>query len=420
MAIDDKPASAWTEADLQELCDERRRETQRLEFKRELALDTDGQKKDAEHDALAMATGGGGHILYGVEEVQLQDGGRAAGALRPLTDGSLYERLEGLLDSRGQPRLLFNLHEVPASSGGRYLVLEVDGRRRPHQANDGRYYGRRGTRVRGMHEAEVAEAYRDRLLRETRAAQAVLEPDGNGDLPHGVLERIHRGLKPEELALRDDATEQGPPGWLSVVVLPDPPRPLLDPIRDADRFSAIEIPDRWDEDHYPLQYFHLGPRQGGLFAQLPPGDEFPPAYLVAMHRDGVMEYGTTLEPALRHEDPAENRIVFSASHTFQAHDYLQAFGVALGDLGYEGAVAAQISFDHTEGVKLGVARGRDLPNLHAIQDESVRGELWRGTRHELLEGAGLITKDVMDRVFLAAGVESGCWLVDENGFLAER
>lgn len=301
-----------------------------------------------------------------------------------------------------------------------YFVLEVSGRRRPHQASDGRYYGRRGTRVRRMEEAEVAEAYRERILRDARATERLLSGEPNGDLPPSVLARIHRGLKPAEVAVRDDLGELGPPGWLSVVVLPDPPRSVLDPVRDRDRFTIIDIPDRWDTDHAPLQYFRLRPTRDGLYAQLPPSDDFPPAYLVSMYRDGVMEYGTTLEPGLRHEDPVENRIIFSASHTFQAHDYLQAFAVALGELGYEGPVAAQVSFDDTRNVMLGVARDRDLPNLHRIEAEYVRGQLWRLTRQELLDEAGRITKDVMDRVFLAAGVPFGCWFIDQNGRLLEH
>lgn len=420
MAIDDKPASAWDEADLQELCGEGRRETQRLEFKGELHLDTDAQKLKVERHALGMAAGGGGHIIYGIAEVDLPDGGRAAGELQPLADGSLYERLEAVLDSRGQPRLVFELHPVRANDGGLYLVLEISGRRRPHRASDGRYYGRRGTRVREMEEAEVAEAYRERFLREAGAVEHLRDVPPNGDLPPHVLDRIHRGLKPSELAMRDDPAELGPPGWLSVVVLPDPPRSLLDPVRDRDRFDSIDIPDRWDADHAPLQYFDLRPRQDGLHAQLPPSDEFPPAYLVSMYRDGVMEYGTTLEPALRHDEPEENRIIFSASHTFQAHDYLQAFAVALGTLGYDGPVAAQVSFDNTRGVTLGVSRSRDLRGLHPIEEDRVRGELWRGSREELVDAAGRITKDVMDRVFLAAGIRSGCWFIDEDGHVLER
>lgn len=418
MAIDDKPTSAWNERDLDELCEERRRETQSLEFKRELDLSSDEGKLKAEREAIGMAMGGGGHILYGIEEATLPDGGEAASALRPLLDGGLYERLEAMLDARGQPRLLFTLHEIRSARGGFYLVLEISGRRRPHQGSDGLYYGRRGTRVRQMEEAEVAEAYRDRIFREQRENRLLSEDGDPGALAGNVVERLHHGLHPGELVLREGGGE--PPGWMSVMVMADPLRDLLDPVRDRDRFDSIDIPDRWDGDHYPLQYFSLRQKSDGLHGQLPPDEAFPPGYLVSMYRDGLMEYGTTLEPALRHEDPAENRIIFSASHTFQVHDYLQAFAVVLGELGYEGRVKAQVRFDHTRGVMLGVERGRDLPNLHPIEEESIQGTLWRLEQPQLAESAGRITKDVMDRVFLAAGVSGGCWFISEAGELLER
>jgi hypothetical protein len=419
--IDDKPPSAWNEADLQELCDEHRREGPRLEFKRELNLETDGQRKEAEHDAHAMANAGGGVIVYGIEEATLPDGGSGASRLRPLLDGSLYERLNSLLDDRGQPRLVFVLHAIPTTGGGMYLVLDVFGRRRPRQSHDGRYYMRRGTQKRRMQEAEVAEAYRDRLLREATATQPLLGEPAQNDLPADVAERVHRGLKPDELALwREETGETEPPGWMSVVVMPLPPRNVLDPVHDARRFQdTIDIPDRWDSDIAPLQYFELRPRANGLFGQLPARDDMAPGYLVAMFRDGVMEYGTTLEPALRRENPAENRIIFSASHTWQAHDYLQAFAVALGDLGYDGPVGAQVSFDHTRDVMLGVKPGRDVA-LHAIADDSIRGEFWTGERADLLDDAGRVVKQVMDLVFLAAGARNGCWLIDRDGRLLEH
>jgi hypothetical protein len=177
-------------------------------------------------------------------------------------------------------------------------------------------------------------------------------------------------------------------------------------------------PSRWDTDHFPLQYFHLQPTLEGLRAQLPPRDDFAPAYLVAFYRDGVMEYGTTLEPGLRHDDPAQNRVIFSASHTFAIHDYLQAFGVALGELGYDGPVAAQVSFDHTRAVNLGVSRERGLFNLHPIRDERIRGRLWRLNRDELIAQAGIITKQVINLVFLAAGITTGCWVITDDGRFA--
>jgi hypothetical protein len=137
-----------------------------------------------------------------------------------------------------------------------------------------------------------------------------------------------------------------------------------------------------------------------------------------MYRDGVMEYGTTLEPALRREDSAENRIIFSASHPFQAHDYLQAFAVALGQLGYDGPVGAQVSFENLRGVQLGVAADRDV-NLHPIDVDVIQSPLWRGERADLAGASGRIIKQVMDDVFLAAGVGHGIWFIDQDGNLRD-
>ena len=299
MSIDNKPPSAWDEADLQEVCDEHRRETQTLEFKRELHLDTTGQKNDAEHDALGMATGAGGVIVYGIAEAVLPDGARTADRLSPLTDGTLPDRLQDVLDSRGQPRLPFELHEVRLADGGFMLILEVFGRRRPHQAQDGRYYERRGTNVRPITEAELAEAYRERFLRDARALQGLALGQDASALPADVEARIHRGLKPNELALwREETGEADLPGWLTAVALPMPPeRGVLEPVRDAHLFQTpIDIDDRWDEDNAPLQYFRLRPVGDRLFDQLPSRDDAAPSNLVSMYGDGLMEYGTTLEP----------------------------------------------------------------------------------------------------------------------------
>jgi hypothetical protein len=135
-----------------------------------------------------------------------------------------------------------------------------------------------------------------------------------------------------------------------------------------------------------------------------------------MYGDGLMEYGTTLEPALRDEDPDRNRVIFSGSHPQQAHDYLLAFAVALGRLEYEGPVAAQVSFEHTRGTRILVS-ARPGVGMHPIDDEHVRGEVWRGERTDLLHSAGLIVKDVADRVFRAAGAQEGCWFIDAQGHL---
>jgi hypothetical protein len=138
-----------------------------------------------------------------------------------------------------------------------------------------------------------------------------------------------------------------------------------------------------------------------------------------MHRDGLMEYGTTLDPALRHENPDENRLIFSGSHPAQAHDYLQAFAVALEQVGYDGPVAAQVSFENTRGVRLGVQPEYAL-GLHPIDEDHIRGDVWRGEGADLLDAAGLIVKQVADWVWLAAGATNGTPSIDEQGHLRRR
>ena len=109
-----------------------------------------------------------------VAEAQTVDGGVAASELRPLTDGTLPDRLRDVLDARGQPRLLFDIHPVSSAERGFYIVLEIHGNRRPHMTQDGTYWIRAGTSKRSMTEAEVAEAYKEKLLREHRALDPVV------------------------------------------------------------------------------------------------------------------------------------------------------------------------------------------------------------------------------------------------------
>ena len=49
MAISDKETATWREPDLRELCDAHEPETQRLEFKQQLAFRTESEKSEAEN-----------------------------------------------------------------------------------------------------------------------------------------------------------------------------------------------------------------------------------------------------------------------------------------------------------------------------------------------------------------------------------
>ena len=77
--------------------------------------------------------------------------------------------------------------------------------------------------------------------------------------------------------------------------------------------------------------------------------------------------------------------------------------------------AARVSFENTRGVHLGLGPRDVAPFIHPIEDERVSGDLWRLSRQELLDQTGRIVKEVMDRVFLAAGLTNGTWHIDDEG-----
>lgn len=416
VSIYDKPTALWIESDLQELVAGSVRENPRLEFKSRLSLTTSAEKNEAERDAIGMANAGGGHILYGIDEGSLDDGSVVAASLRALQDGRLYEQLNNVLDSRGDPRLSFDLHAIPCQSGGIYLVLELFGHRRPHMDNDGRYHLRRNLLVRRMTEAEVADAYRDRLRREMAAGGALLSPAGPDPLDDAQV-RAHRGLKPGELAMyvAEGGNARGP-GWMSVIVGPAPLQPdLLDPtVVKADQLQALSISERWNSEA-PLTHYWLRPSIDGFRAALPPRDDVAPAYLVHLWPDGLMEFGTTLEPALLSEDDEQNRVIASRSVADYAHDYTLLFLAVLRHVGYSGDIKAQIAFDNIEGHRLGVERGRDFRQMHPITKSTIEGPVLSGSMHDVERKVPMWVRHTLERLFLAGGIPSGPYFLGPDG-----
>jgi hypothetical protein len=398
MPIDEKPAAAWTEDDLQELIG--RRETAQLEFKQELVLATDGQKSAVEHDIQGVANAGGGYLIYGVEEEELADGSKVARLLVPLVDGGLYEQLNNVLDGRGEPRVPFDLYPIPADAGGLYLVVEVFGRRRPHMAQDGRYWLRRNLLVRRMTEAEVAEAYRDRFARERLTEQEIpLEVDADF-----VDERVHRGLNAAELALyREERGDAIPPGWFSVVAHAVPVQPnLLDPVDyDPWAFHEIAMEDRWRTSEPPLRHYSFERTLSGFRAQLPPRDDTYPRYLIQLLADGVFEFGDLLEPPF--PDQHEARSIPSIAIAEYAHDHLLLFARVFELAGFEGEVRAFARLDGVAGYRLGINPAYAGLNIRPLRDDTVESQAWNGSVREL-EAVGCVevARDISNRLFVAA------------------
>jgi Schlafen, AlbA_2 len=413
VSIFDKPAAAWIEDDLRELLGPPPQpETATLEFKGELHLDTPAEKNEAEKDIEGLANAGAeGVLIYGISEVQREDGSKVAGALTPV-ERRLAERLNNVLDDRGTPRVPFDLHQIPSADGGIYVAVVVYGHRRPHMASTGKYYVRRNLKVRAMTEAEVAEAYRDRLVRDRRATEGLVPdepqgPDAQAAALASVEERVHRGLTETELSLYTEETgETTPPGWLSVFAYPLPLRPdLINPAEvDPQLFYELPMEDRWRRIEPPLAHYRFHRRLEGLDAQIPDRDDTYPRYLVRLWRDGLLEYGDLLESPFVGA-PGERRVIPTHAVAQYVHDYLLLFARALRRLGYDGAVRAVARLDHIEGYTLAVDPARaGWIDFRALQHDEIAAEPWRGRADELEEdGASTLARDLLQRLFLAAG-----------------
>jgi Putative DNA-binding domain len=404
MGIDDKPAALWTEEDLAELCREHRRESARLEFKRELSLDTRADKFEVERDAHGMANSGGGYIIYGIAEAAQPDGTTGASELMPLADGSLYERLNNVLDSRGEPRLPFDIHSIPAAAGGSYLVVEIFGHHRPHRSSDRRYYVRRNLLVREMNEGEIAEAYRDRFIRQASALG--LQEQERGPGPAEEARRDQRELLRREFALyRAETGADTDPGWLSVLAIPtEAEGTLIDPLR-IEPLQLRELSegiDRWRPEESPLTHFRLQRTTLGFYGQLPDRDDTYPRYLVRFWRNGVMELGDLLEPMFP-IDEDQRRTVPSAAVVEYTHDFLLLAHQVYALAGYDGEVEAEARLENIAGYALAVRRGYDMPNRHPFDVDIVSTEPWRGSARELNDGAVVVARELADYMFLAAG-----------------
>jgi hypothetical protein len=403
VSIEDKPAALWTEDDLRELCNEQRRETARLEFKRELRLDTGAEKREAERDAQGMAGAGGGHIIYGIAEAELADGTTAASELTPLADGSLYERLNNVLDSRGEPRLPFDIHALTAAEGGSYLVVEVFGGRRPHRSSRGHYYVRRNLLVREMTEAEIADAYRERFIREAAALGMPEQEQLPGRVDEARQEQRHL-LASEFRLYRAETGADRDPGWLSVLAIPtEAEGTLIDPLRiepaQLHELSAA-LHNRWRPEEAPLTHFRLQRTTRGFYGQIPDRDDTYPRYLVRFWRNGVAEFGESLEPMF--PEVGEGRTIPSAAIVEYTHDFLVLAQQVYGLVGYTGQVEAEARLENVNGYSLAVRPGVYLPNIHPIQEDVLAPERWRGPVEELDRGAESLSRNLVDLAFLAA------------------
>jgi hypothetical protein len=124
MSLENKVLSAITESDLQALLTDKVAEDSQIEFKRELHIATDENKREFLADVTAMANTAGGRILFGVDA-----SGGVASALPGVpdteTDGLVLQVMNLLRDSVKPPIAGLDVHQVICAPGKKVLIIHV-------------------------------------------------------------------------------------------------------------------------------------------------------------------------------------------------------------------------------------------------------------------------------------------------------
>jgi hypothetical protein len=253
LAIDDINA-----AHIEQLVTDGQAESIWLEFKRELNLKKESDKREAAKDVSAFANARGGLLIYGVDEKTLEDGREVAGALTPLSENDLKDRLTTTLYGRIEPRPEIRVRIVPATGSGWYLVVKIEASYYDLHAVDGRFYARTDA---GAHQMSALE------VRSRHEQLFQLKASG------------------EQRALDIAKAEAISAPWLGIVVVPlsyatDVPVYKL----SREDFAAPDLPK-------PIHSaYQFGPSSRGYEASIPDGGR--PSYLLRLRRDGALHVGS--------------------------------------------------------------------------------------------------------------------------------
>lgn len=243
-------------------------ESRVLDFKRDLTIGTRTERVETLKDLTAMGNGGGGAVVFGVDEIRHADGRVTSNGLCPLTDRALADRLQDLVRDSVFPPLLIEYTHVE-TDGGYVLVAEVLasglGPYMVESHREHRYYTRVGRSSHPMNEAQVRAAYTLAMRARDRRADVWEE--------HGMPLRTGRGP------------------WLSASLVPA--EPLIARFTPS-MVRALPLPDRAREVLLtsPLLSVHdrLGVFANGMFGY--DGDHRDSATTaIRIHADGAVACG---------------------------------------------------------------------------------------------------------------------------------
>jgi hypothetical protein len=390
--------SSWNSSDVEELIRMRMPEGQRIEYKRELRIDTKSQKAEAAKDVSGFANAQGGLLVFGVAEDDSKE--PVPTEMSPLPAAGLQTRLENLLDSTLEPVPDYRVSTITVEDGV-VIVVRVQAHAGPPVMVQGygeyRYFRRSGTRTRPMTGAEVAAAH--------AAAERRLERVDNRLRGLPLLARMFRPRSVD--ALRAGQELEYKPLATVVVASIDGPDELIGPQwMNGRAFEEVTDGYRGGNGSTIRRDHHFTINAHGLIEEHIDRDIAADAarvlHRVAIYRAGAVEWAHRYReyqiPSRSFADAAHNALLYAAS--------------VFDRVGYSGRVAAWVRIENAENAQLMIARDWDI-------DTRLPQVEWIGTRCEvvvddLLADPTPTVRDAMDRIWQAFGINR-CLLFDEQG-----
>jgi Putative DNA-binding domain len=183
----------WNEITLQEIknfVSTNQEENQRLEFKREVNLETRDSRKEFVTDVCALANTHGGNIIIGVDESNGEASDLPGIAL---TDADAYKtRIEQILRENLEPKLtgISVKHFMLDESRGVVVIHIPRSSRPPHRAMDGRFYMRANTAKYDVSVEQLRQIFtqgaslNERIRSFVRERIALVTQDFDGPVPY--------------------------------------------------------------------------------------------------------------------------------------------------------------------------------------------------------------------------------------------
>jgi hypothetical protein len=397
-----KDPEAWVIDDVQALVDNQLPEGQRVEYKRELHLDTKTQKSEAAKDVSGFANAQGGILIYGVDEDESDE--PLPTEVQPLAEPGLRTRLENVLDSVLEPVPDYRIGVVPAGDGYVMVVsVKAHGGRPVMDQGYGeyRYFRRSGTRTRPMSADEIAASHVAAVSRRRRLDARLI------DLPI-VASAVSGAVTTDELdRLRMHAPEPTP--FHSVIVASlDGPDELIGPEwMTKHAFEEDTQGHRGGGGRTIRSGYGFRITAHGLVEHVALEGEAPEQDLVqlrvAIYRAGVVEWVRRYSRDFQIPSRSLAEDVFNA---------LRYAGQVFTEVGYGGDVVVWVRIDNATDATLAIARDYDFDAKPArVSAVSAEAEV---SVHDLREDTTGVTRRAMDRIWQGFN-HPRCLLFDESG-----